>query len=136
MTSPSRVMQPCAGSITAPRHLSRVVLPEPLGPMRPTTSPGATLMLTSLSASTAVAPSPYRLLRPSMWMPMSLFISTSNCRRRIDLARRASRQGAGEGATHHHDDKAAQRVSRFEQDISREKGPPDGGGNLAGGETA
>ena len=44
--------------MTAPRHLSRVLLPEPDGPIRPTTSPGATVMFTSFSASTAVSPSP------------------------------------------------------------------------------
>jgi hypothetical protein len=47
-----------AGSITAPRHLSRVLLPEPEGPMSPTTSPGAMLISTPLSASTAVGPLP------------------------------------------------------------------------------
>ncbi len=35
MISPPRVMRPAVGSITAPRHLSRVLLPEPEGPIRP-----------------------------------------------------------------------------------------------------
>ncbi len=51
-------MRPAVGSITAPRHFSKVLLPEPEGPIKPTTSPGATTMLTSFSASTAVSPSP------------------------------------------------------------------------------
>jgi hypothetical protein len=51
-------MRPAVGSITAPRHFSSVLLPEPDGPIRPTTSPGATCMLTPLSASTAVSPLP------------------------------------------------------------------------------
>src|SRR5579864_6100113 len=41
-----------------PTTLSRVVLPEPLGPSRPTTSPGKTDIETSTSASTRVMPSP------------------------------------------------------------------------------
>ena len=44
--------------VIAPRHFSKVLLPDPLGPISPTTSPGATLMLTSFSASTAAAPTP------------------------------------------------------------------------------
>ena len=51
-------MRPPLGSITAPRHLSSVLLPEPEGPMSPTTSPGATAMSTPLRASTAVSPAP------------------------------------------------------------------------------
>ena len=51
-------MRPALGSMTAPRHLSSVLLPEPEGPISPTTSPGATVMFTSLSASTAVSPAP------------------------------------------------------------------------------
>jgi hypothetical protein len=39
--SPRRraVMRPAVGSITAPRHLSSVLLPEPLGPISPTPRP-------------------------------------------------------------------------------------------------
>ncbi|OQB99091.1 MAG: hypothetical protein BWX79_03232 [Alphaproteobacteria bacterium ADurb.Bin100] len=51
-------MRPALGSMMAPRHLSSVLLPEPEGPISPTTSPGATVMLTFLSASTAVSPAP------------------------------------------------------------------------------
>ncbi len=53
----------------APRHLSRVLLPEPDGPTRPTTSPGLTCMFTCFRASTAVSPLPYTLRRPSIRMP-------------------------------------------------------------------
>ena len=44
------VMRPSLGSITAPRHLSSVLLPEPEGPTNPTTSPGATCIFTSFNA--------------------------------------------------------------------------------------
>jgi hypothetical protein len=58
MVSPPSTIRPPLGSMTAPRHFSSVLLPEPDGPIRPTTSPGATVMFTSFSASTAVSPSP------------------------------------------------------------------------------
>ena len=51
-------MRPDVGSITAPRHFSSVLLPEPLGPISPTTSPGWTIMSTPFSASTAASPAP------------------------------------------------------------------------------
>src|SRR5687767_11625613 len=118
MTLPPRVMRPRVGSMTAPRHLRRVVLPEPLGPMSPTTSPGATDMFTSVRASTAVSPAPYRLLKPSIWTPTPASMSAADRRRRIDLERRTNRKGAGDQAYEHHDHEAAHSVSRFEQDIS------------------
>ena len=58
MSSSPSVMRPAVGSITAPSDFSSVLLPEPEGPIRPTTSPGATSMFTFLSASTAVSPLP------------------------------------------------------------------------------
>ena len=46
-------------------QLSSVVLPEPLGPMSPTTWPGKTSMLMSRSASTRASPAPKCLERCS-----------------------------------------------------------------------
>ena len=49
MGAPSRVMEPSQGS--RPRmHLSKVVLPAPFSPNRPTISPGAMLRLTRYRA--------------------------------------------------------------------------------------
>jgi hypothetical protein len=59
--SPSspRVMRPPRGVDDRTEATSAsVLLPEPEGPISPTTSPGATSMLTPLSASTAVSPLP------------------------------------------------------------------------------
>jgi hypothetical protein len=46
------------GSITAPRHLSSVLLPEPEGPISPPPRRAPPTMLTPFSASTAVSPLP------------------------------------------------------------------------------
>ena len=54
----SRLMVPSEGSRMQAMTLRSVVLPDPDGPRRATTSPGATSRDTSLSASMRVSPSP------------------------------------------------------------------------------
>ena len=46
-------------------RLSRVLLPQPLGPMMDTNSPGRTRRLTATIAATACGPWPYRLAMES-----------------------------------------------------------------------
>src|SRR3990167_7889896 len=123
-------MRPALGSITAPRHLSRVLLPEPDGPISPTTSPGATAIFTSLSASTAVSPWPYRLRRPSMRMPFPA-MSTSYRFGRIDAQRSPDGDCAGQHANHQNGRQAGERVLRNQQHVFGEGGRHEGGGDLA-----
>src|SRR5260370_30895560 len=52
---------PLLGSSRVPAMVSRVLLPEPLGPMTATISPWSTDRLTSCSAFTEALPSPYDL---------------------------------------------------------------------------
>src|SRR5216684_1335951 len=52
---------PLLGSSRVPAMVSRVLLPEPLGPMTATISPWPTDRLTSCSAFTDALPSPYDL---------------------------------------------------------------------------
>src|SRR5690606_1364064 len=107
MVSSPIVIRPDVGSITAPRHLSRVLLPDPEGPIRPTTSPGATYMSTPRSAWTAVSPSPEVLTRFSMRMP-----SATDRLRRVHPKRGADGEQACDRTDHHHRHETPQRVAR------------------------
>src|SRR5574340_961943 len=98
-------LRPEVGSITAPRHLSSVLLPEPDGPIRPTTSPGATCRLTSFNARTAVSPVPKRLARRSMRMPFAPIFLPDRFGR-IDPQRHADRDDAGQHADRQHGEQA------------------------------
>ena len=60
---PSSVILPSLGLRRAPNISSRVVLPEPEGPIIRTTSPGSTSSEMSLTAATSVSPEPKRLVR-------------------------------------------------------------------------
>ena len=51
MSVPSRRTLPASGVSMPVSRLTKVVLPAPLGPMRPRISPGASVMLTSLLAT-------------------------------------------------------------------------------------
>src|SRR3954467_13559357 len=59
---PSTSTAPSLGVSSPPARLSSVDLPEPLGPITATSSPGATVRLTWCSACTAVSPVPWRRL--------------------------------------------------------------------------
>src|SRR3990172_6529364 len=65
ITSPLSWIAPSVGLSSAPSIESRVVLPEPDGPIINTTSPGATDMDTARTAVTSVAPAPYRFVTRS-----------------------------------------------------------------------
>src|SRR5437867_13394844 len=52
MSSPRKNTWPAEGWSTPVTQLKSVVLPDPLGPMSPSSSPGSTLRLTRLSAET------------------------------------------------------------------------------------
>ncbi len=51
MFSPAKVIVPASLRSAPETQLMSVVLPEPFGPIRPKRSPGATAMLTSVSAA-------------------------------------------------------------------------------------
>ena len=55
---PSISMEPLVGVSSPPSRFSSVDLPQPLGPMTATNSPGSTVRSTSSSAVTAVLPDP------------------------------------------------------------------------------
>ena len=55
------VTSPVVASSSVPAIVSSVLLPDPLGPMMATNSPGSTMRSTSIRASTRVGPSPYDL---------------------------------------------------------------------------
>ncbi len=70
ISAPSNVMVPAAGVSNPAIELSNVVLPAPLGPMRPTTSPDPTVRWASRSAEIA----PYLVVNPdtsstAIWAP-------------------------------------------------------------------
>src|SRR5690606_36026014 len=130
IASSPRVIRPPVGSMTAPRALSRVLLPEPEGPTRPTTSPGATCILTSFSASTAVSPLPYRFLTPSMRIP-PLLILTTNRHGGVDLECHTDGDDTGERADDDHGNEPDHRVFGQEQNKLREQRCGKGCRNLA-----
>src|SRR5271165_6098373 len=71
---------PASGRIVPAMRLRRVVLPEPFGPMRPSTSPGETEIDISLTATSP----PNALVRPSASRSAAI-ASASLARRRQDL---------------------------------------------------
>ena len=60
-STPSTRTRPEVGLSSPPASPSRVVLPDPLGPMTATSSPGETASDTSVSAATRRCPSPWTL---------------------------------------------------------------------------
>src|SRR5665647_1275218 len=89
---------------------SSVVLPEPLGPISPTTWPGKTCKSMSRSASTRAAPSPKCLERCSTRTTACLSVSAIVLPRRrqrfgrVDLEREPNAERAGGKTDHHRDD--------------------------------
>src|SRR3990172_8186238 len=127
-------MRPEVGSITAPRLFRSVDLPEPDGPMRPTTSPGATVMSTPFKASTAVSPEPYRFFSPSTFMPLSV-MSSSDRLGRVDLERRLDGDETGERAYEDHGEESGDGVARHQQDVLGKSRRPERRRDLAHHET-
>src|SRR5207244_8975602 len=74
------------GVRTVARIRSVVVLPAPLGPRNPKTSPFGTSKSTPLSASTELRNPAYRLLRP--WTRMAQVVPVHLLPRRLAAARR------------------------------------------------
>src|SRR5690606_21902962 len=103
--------------MTAPRALSKVLFPEPDGPIKPTTSPGATRILTSLRASTAVEPLPYRLQIFSISIPPP--ISATDRLGGVDLQRHPDRDDAGERTYGDDSDNADDRIGGKKKDEFR-----------------
>src|SRR5665647_433338 len=91
-------------------QLRSVVLPEPLGPMRPTTWPGLTSMLMSTRALTRAIPAPKYFERRSTRTMAGLTGSaivlprTRKRFRRVYLEREPDTQRAGGKADHHRND--------------------------------
>src|SRR5665647_757339 len=89
---------------------SSVVLPEPLGPISPTTWPGKTSKLMSISASTRALPCPKCLDRCSTRTTGCRLVSAMLLPRtrqrfgRVDLERQPNAQRAGGKTDHHRDD--------------------------------
>src|SRR3990172_2421118 len=96
---PLRRIVPSVGLSSAPSIKSRVVFPDPEGPMIRTTSPGSIASDTSRTAVTSVDPEPNRLvtlLICSVRLPISLS-SKDHCRIEVaHLTDRQQRRRAGE----------------------------------------
>src|SRR5437667_7393278 len=81
MSCPSTSAVPAEGVRTVARIRSVVVLPAPLGPRNPKTSPFGTSKSTPLSASTELRNPAYRLLRP--WTRMAQVVAAHLPPRRL-----------------------------------------------------